>query len=794
MPLSKGSAAVVGETAVMSKALRIGLNMDAQSQYDDRAYLQNYIDNPGFEQAMVGHVIVVGPNPSSSSFTDTKDSYDAVGTGFWNGVTASVRTGASAGTTFSITNYTAGGTYTCKCPSLAAGDLIGETTSNPSLGYVSGHTLPGNWIINNSDAGITLSTAQHYDGASSVLFDVRDGASHSIEFGFDTSGASVGTCSKDSVTFCQSSPDCGSGTCNKAPNYPWHPVTGSMSMSVYALASGTTGTPTIRLTLSRSGSSWVPINHTFELPQDGAWHQYAYSFTGSDRSTDTGILLFTITAQNGNAQTGAGIYADNAFLGPTSGAAGGFRNEVLTTLKTINPGTLRYMIPQTLTQTDAYFEGNDNEKGPSNEYSVGANFNWYYSLKDMYAMAGAIGANPWISIPDVFGDSDVKSFAANLCAAFSRYRFSKAFVEQSNEDWVSGSHTAGGSETVQYGQLANRNFRLIKNYITSSCPSNAEDVYFIVNGQEANGGVLSNTSGQIPTNNPHYGGDIADYVPSESGQNAGQTMAQYAALGFNNSANQFTSGAVETNPFTNAVPGNIGNLCGGKLTGCEQFLAIYENGSSNQCGTATPIEAFEMSAGWMAAGFNGQNWILGFSAGSRGINSGALHPIPVQNTFNFAQLEYTTPNGACTSGHGTTSALWGVVHDLDSNFGPAFPHIRPVGWAMSLANRAIAGSYYQMETSGFAGVYGAAFKSGKDWSALLSNSNNRSISIQIEFPSGNLPLIGETVLYTKAISDNNENSNSVKIGSLPGRISAAGQTITVTLPPLSFVALERLKR
>jgi hypothetical protein len=786
----KGDYAAVRDTAAMPNAMRIGLNMDAQSQYDSRAYLMNYLDNPGFEQGMVGHVVVVGPNPSPSSFTDKNDSYDAVGTGFWNGVNASVRSGTSAGASFPIASYTAGGTYTCKCPALAAGDLIAIKTSNPSLGYVSGHTLPGNWVVNNSDSGITLSTAQHYAGASSVVFDVHDGGGHSIEFGMDSGGSSVGTCSKDSQTLCQNSTDCGIGTCNKAPTYPFHAVTGPMSMSLYALASGTAGAPTVKVTLSRSDSSWRSLSHSFELTADGAWHQYSYSFTGADTSKDTGMLIFTVDAQSGAPSADAKIYVDNAFLGPASGAAGGFRKEVLTTLKTLNPGTLRYMIPQTLTQSDDYFEGSDYEKGPSNDYSVGANFTWYYSLKDMYAIAGAVGANPWVSIPDVFSDADINSFAANLCAAFSSNPFSRAFIEQSNEDWVSGSHTAGGGETVQYGQLANRNFALIRTYMKSKCPTHAGDVYFIVNGQEANGGVLANTSAQIPTDDPHYGGDIADYVPSADEQNTGQTLDQYAALGFKNSLNQFTSG-IESNPFTNTVPGNIGNLCGGKLSGCRQFLAVYENGSSNQCGTATPIEAYEMSAGWMAAGFNGQNWILGFSAGSGGINSGTLYPMLAQNTFNFAQLDFTTPGAGCPSGHGTTAALWGIVHDLDSAFGAPFPHIRPIGWAMALANRAIADAYYPMDTSNFTGVYGAAFKSGTAWSALLSNSNNRKVTIQVIFPAGKLPSVGETVLYSRTIADNNENSNSVKIGALPGGITAAGQKVSVTLPPLSLDALEQ---
>jgi len=785
----KGGPAVVSSTALLSNASRIGVNMDEQSQYDARAYLQNYLDNPGFEQAMVGHVVVVGSNPSSAGFTDINDPYDAVATGFWNGITASVRTGASAGATFKIASYTEGGSYTCTggCPSLVAGDVIGETESNTSIGFNLGAWLPGYWSILNSDAGVTLSTAQHFDGASSVSFDVHDGASHGVNFGGDSSISSVGTCSNNSVTLCSSNSDCSSGTCRKAPYYPWHPFTGPMSMSIYALASNTSGTPTVTLQASRSGSSWGSVSHTFNLTQDGAWHQYVWNFTGADVASDTGIWFFTVTAQSG-AATGAKIYVDDAFLGPTTGASGGFRTDVLTTLKTLNPGTLRYMYPPGLSQTDAYFEGNDYQKGPPNDYSVGANIMWIFSLKDMYALAGAVGANPWVSIPDVFNDTDVNSFAANLCSAFASNGFSKAYIEQSNEDWVTSSHSAGGGHTSQYGALANRNFGLIDSYMKSNCPSYAGDVYFVVNGQEANTGVLQNTSAQIPSDNPQYGADIADYAPSEPEQLTGQTLAEYAALGFANSLQQFQPGA--GGEFGGVVPGNLNQLCGGSPSGCQQFLAIYENGSSNQCGTATPVEAWEMSAGWMAAGYNAQNWILGFNAGSNGINSGALSPMPAQQTFNLAEGEFTTPNADCPSGHGTDSALWGIVHDFDSSFGPTFPHLRPVGWAQALLNRAIGGAYHSMDTSQWPGVYGAAFNQSGSWSAILSNSNNANVTFQVTFPSGGtLPAQAETVLYTNGLADNDEDSNSVTIGALPGGISASGTTLTVTLPPFSVVAL-----
>ena len=782
-------AAVVSSAVAMANSTRIGVNMDIQSQYDGQAYLQNYLDNPGFEQAMLGHVIVVGAGPTSSGFTDSNN-VGAFTTGLWNGVTASVRTGASAGATFTITGYTAGGAYTCSCPALVKGDIIGETVTNKaSLSVNSGSNFAGGWGINNGDTGITLSTAQAYQGKSSVSFSVADGSTHSVVFGMDSFSSSVGTCSTNSVTFCQADSDCGGGTCKKSPNYPWHPVTGPMQLSAYYLASGTAGTATMTLGLTRSGSSWGGVSHSCNLTQDGAWHQCVFNFTGADKATDTGVLIFSIAAQSG-AATGAKIYVDNAYLGSaTSPTVAGWRNDVFTTLQTLNPGTLRYMNGQELSSNDTYFEGADYVRGAAADNPAG-NFPWTFSLTDMYAMAGALGASPWISIPDLFSDADVNSFAANLCTAFAADGFSNAFVEQSNEDWASGSHTAGGAEPVQYGQLANRNFGLINSYMTSNCSAYAGKVYFIVGGQEGNPGVLSYTTAEIPSDNPQYGADIASYVPAEPEQPTGQTMAQYAALGFSNSAMPFKMGG--GGGFNQVVPEDIAELCGGSPAGCKQFLTVYETGNSNQCGPATAIEAWEMSAGWIAAGINAQNWILGFAAGNGGPNAGALFPMAAQNTFNLAEPEFSTSGGACPDGHGTDSALWGIVHDMDSSFGPAFPHMRPIGWAQALLNRAIGGAYHQMNTSAWPGVYGGAFNQNGSWSAVMSNSNSTSVSFSVTFPAGStLPSVAQTVLYTNGLADNDENSNSVTIGPLPGGIAVSGTTLTVTLPPFSAVALTK---
>src|SRR5258708_9690996 len=70
---AKRLVAIVADKPAMTDVLRIGLNMDQQSQYSGQAYLQNYLDNPGFEPGMEGHVIVVAEKPSTTGFKDDND-------------------------------------------------------------------------------------------------------------------------------------------------------------------------------------------------------------------------------------------------------------------------------------------------------------------------------------------------------------------------------------------------------------------------------------------------------------------------------------------------------------------------------------------------------------------------------------------------------------------------------------------------------------------------------------------------------------------------------------------------
>jgi hypothetical protein len=100
-------------------ALNIG--SFGQTWYGDADLLQNMFDDPGFELGQEGHMAEVGSTYGSTRFVDSNDQGEA--TGFSNGATASVRVGSSAGDTFTISGFKAGGNYKCSpsCPALSQG-------------------------------------------------------------------------------------------------------------------------------------------------------------------------------------------------------------------------------------------------------------------------------------------------------------------------------------------------------------------------------------------------------------------------------------------------------------------------------------------------------------------------------------------------------------------------------------------------------------------------------------------------------------------------------------------------
>jgi hypothetical protein len=787
--------AMVASSPAMTNVNRVGVNMSNQSQYGESDYMQNMLDDPGFELGQECWIFEVA-TASSSGFTASNDNGEA--TGFWNGATASIRTGASAGSTFTIGTFTAGGTFTCSgnCPTMSPPSGSGGAQQGGSVAVCQSgvdvamtSTSGGGW---GWGSGTAISTAQKYEGNSSLAYNVSDGNSHTASFGWDTATYVGGVCSQNDLTPCtvaNQTADCGSGnSCLTAPySGPWHPVVGSFKISLYALAVNSSS-PTISVSLVRSGGT--NVSHTFTLTNDGNWHQYTYPFTGTDTAASAqNVLFYTQSASNGSSESGATIYVDDAYLGRNESSSTGFRDEVITTLQAMNPGSLRYMIPATLDENDSNFEGPasctpgataaggcDFLKGASAPFTGDSFGEWYFASQDMYPLASALGAVPWISIPNTFSDADLQQFAENACAAFSTYNLPSIWIEQSNEDWNGAGPGAKFGIGYYYGMLAGRNFNVLSTQFTASCPTYASRVHYVMGNQMCNDGVLDNAlagaaaAGYSLPNTSQYGSDDATYnsggasidtfgdLPSFSGTVSSQA-AQYAAWFVESPPDLLFGGSLNCVPTDESVLNS------------NQTMSVYETGAGAVNGPGSTEQSYLSEAGFPSAMWMAETWLFGTQA-----------LMPIQNGFNFSQTEF--------SQGGPYTPLWGFTHDLDSNFGPTFPHIRPIGLGMAVVNSAMAGSYYPVDTSSISNVYANAFQNNDNWSAVLTNGNDSSVQVTLQFPSsGNLPASAETVLYTNGITDNNENSNSVTIGALPGGISVSGTNVTVTLPPLSVVSL-----
>ena len=678
---------------------RFGINIGPQDNVGPGAFMANMFDNPGFEPTSESHLIIIGSDATSSTFTDTSDPSAGGGyaptkypSGFWNGGKASVRTGAAAGDQFTITNYRANGSYafgscldatsnSISCPTLAKGAAVAEVQTGTTLwgGVQSGGGTAGNWFT--SDTNCNYSASHVYDGRASLACSVADGGDHSVHYNWDLVSSKGGVCSNDNVTPCtvaHQTEDCGA-RCLLAPEAgPWHPVKGAFEIAFWAMVSGPASTPVIKVSLSRTGGT--NVSHTFTLTRDGNWHQYVYTFTGTDVSWSGGqhqqSLNFTLTAMNSGAEAGATIYIDDAYLGRQAASPTGFRSEFVTTLQAINPGSLRLMGGGTMAADRVALEGLsgckpgqgaapdtagtcDFQHGPANAANTFGG-QWTYSSQNLYPLANQLGSAPWFSLSNAFNDADLKTFIDNACTALTNNSNIPAiYIEQSNEEWNIG----GPSFTIRYGSSnlgtgplgyggeTGRNFSIMSAEVKAHCPSLAGKFYYVIGNQTCNNGVVgaaiqgaANAGYPIP-NTDHYGIGDAPYYgasTSESGSLAAQAQA-YAAY------------------FTSQIPIILGpqgtgcmNSGGGAewaFIGSNNFVGFYETGPNASGGPASPEQLYLSEAGYPSAEWMAYSWLLA----QKGRNeTGVPFPggrIPVQNEFTLVQNEF---GGA---------PIWGFAHD-----------------------------------------------------------------------------------------------------------------------------------
>lgn len=840
----------VSGTSAITNIPRAGVNIGASSYWSSQSQA-NFFANPGFEWPQFAQVISVA-TATSRSFTATNKVNWPEPTNFWNGTNnCSVRVGTcsdgsnnycwnntattvaqggcknggtcNAGVVFGISGYSATGsdssgreqTFTCsgRCPTLAAPSvatssvlrflkLVVVAATARAMGWLSGSvvhhpdnspadeiadivgcrvvvTNPGFWPKLTTNFGnwtgggwgthdpknIFVTAAKAYLGNSSLEVNAAS-ATVSFSYLWDNGNApNPSVCLAYPQDICIKNSDCPDGdTCQLSGNGPFvnHPIYGSRWLfSFYALTSSSRAS--CSATLGRDGGSTDFVNERFNIGSksggDGQWHQYTYSFIGRDRPSNLGSLNFSMSCSNGL------VYFDNLFLGQTN-AISGFTHDTYESLLGLNPGTIR-MAPTDVSggvPTAAQLDGTSYVMPPMGQLESLGIDGTAFSYGEMIGLAAALSSttSPWLTVGMAWPDNDYHTFGSQLCKWEGTYNFPAIYVECNNENWNGGEGLYFKTPmSPAYGLACARAF----DQTSSKC--NDSRIHYLFNNQTGNSGVMAAVQDNYDfPNSSQYG--ISNHFYIDSGSSS-TSLSSIVAAAFSNT--MITRAVGKDNQYD-----DVGQLCQGKYgsdSGCNQIVAWYEGGPQTYGTSGNYLAASQANVGWASAGIEMQA-LLQMLSGPNVAQAG-----DITNTFVLSQ----SGNGSADM-WGVTPGNWGV----SSAFAPVYPWYRPAGLAIQLYNRAVRGDYHAcigMPSD----IYCAAFLSGGKWTAALTNGNSATTSMTIAFPAGTVPSVGVTINYAKAISDNNEATNTVTIGRLKGGVSIKGQVVSFTMPAFSAVAL-----
>jgi hypothetical protein len=741
----------VGSTARWTGVKRLGINLGTQDFYDSDQLMQNLtFINPGFEGETWQSILHCAAVTNTSCTDDNQ--YAIWPASFFAGAQASFIYGAANGETATVTASTA--------PSAGAGVTISfaSLAKSPAVGdyVVVRMAVPGN-----PQAGWWTT------------------ASGGAAFAADSTDLSPETPGKQALAIVASN----AGQSATVSSYfdstqgrSFLQLQGTYTLSFRAKGIG--GNNQLAVNISR-GTSPTPtqlLSKTLTLTN--SWQDYSYTFSAAESgSVGTVGLTFTVN--------GASIYLDDVALteAPAANNPTVFRNDVVSTLQSLNPGIIRYMDPAN------WGSSIDNVLAvPFARVRAGSSA-WYSTqtqipigLHDFLVLCQTVGAEPWYTLPpsmstqemsnlmDYLGGSTSTVYGAKRAALGQTAPWSTVFstihLEIGDEVWNGAN---GGSIMVNptaYGTWSGELYTA-----AHASPSFAPSVFdLVVNGWAAvpyfNQNVLASSSNYNSI-------DVAPYLFNtfnDASSNEAIFGPMFAQPELYSST---TGGQMQAQAVTAAGASHPANL------------NVYESNLSANQGSVSQA-AVESAVPSVGAGIAAvDNMLL------------ALRDLGVKNQTMFALGGYINKfvNPAVSN---EVTPLWGTVVDMGNG-----NVRRPTFLAEQLANTAIlptmlttnqtganptwnqpASTNDNIALNGAHYIQSFAFSNGTTGSVLVLNLN-RTQALPISFAGANAPIGNVTVqtLTSTNITDGNENGPVVST-------STTSQTLTanqvVTLPPFSM--------
>jgi hypothetical protein len=783
----------LNNTVLQSPVKRLGINLGAANFYDSGQILKNLIvSNPGFE-GEIAQTMVLCSAGTQGSCTDSI-SYSGWPADYWDGATYTFVYGTAIGRTGTISTSTSGNGQAAVfnfadtsggAPS--AGDYMivkkpnppnfcngGPSSCVPSAVEGWQYTLGGNGTVDTNTTDLPPGT----QGTQSLVMNAPNGGdSATITYYFD---------SYSGHTFLQ--------------------LNGTYTLSFKAKTT-IPGGSTMYVSLQRLSSNVANayVNDTM-VPLTNQWKTFTYTFTANETGNAVGsVRLIFGTAIAGQTQSANQVYLDDTSLvkqntDPTNTTV--FRDEVVNTLKQLNPGVVRFWFNQEAETLDNLLAPQLARQRSQYQY-VDVNY-ISYGLTEFLQLLQTVssGANatstppePWIVIPITLSNTEASNLidylAGDATTAYGAKRiaagqtmpwtqvFPKIHLEFSNEAWNSGLYGGNMANGQAYGTRAQSVFASMK----SNQNYNAASFDLIINGQATQIGNEAFIQ-QYCNNNDTFASQ--PYMMLTVNDPAASGLTGAAAI-----ENLFGSTFAEAEAFVTASGTAEGTNNGFVL----QNIGVAQNSGKQYAVTETNLDPFNGGSITQAEADSYTTSIGGGLALIDSMLQNMRVGVLTQNIFSLTGYQYFPYNHP-------SLYLYGTVVDMGvTNLQ------RPQFQAEEMANNAIGANTNMLQTvhTGLDPTWNQpyansvqlnnahylqsfAYNSGNNYSLIIINTN-RSASEQVNFAGANVP--GGTVQMTQLTSANitDTNENSATFAPVTSTLTNFNAAAGMSLPPFSMTTL-----
>ena len=588
--------------AFITHTPRLGVNLGGATTWGADQLSANVLKNPGFEPLQDRTLIIVRDIAGDSITDDTP--WLARESGFWAGGEFQVRSGHATGRTGRVTQSgkrarDAPDTFTLAPfpPGLRAGDAIVLTTTAQAPGVPM-------WWISAGEVSSVPRTRPGSPGCRAAQLIGRDTQAARLDHHLDAIGARAGKLL---------------------------PINGPWRLSFWARGNGAT----LRVKFQRHGSPAFIDRTLTASPQ---WQRHELNFTAQDTGPP-GTLSLSFEVPLGE------VLLDDVSLAPAISGPGGFRPEVVSLLRQLQPGYLRDWQGQ-LGDSFANRVRPAFARQPARNRPGQAEQMYFYSLPEFLELCAAVGATPWVVGPPLMPDADWFEMGRFLAQAAARHGFAEVLVEFGNENWNTLFRPGGFTDEATHLAVADRAFAALQE------------------GAGAFGGIVPVIGAQFA--NPDSAARLASRAPRASRI----AVAPYFLYTLPNTS---TADAVAAAFADNSL---ALKTTAQRVAARGKQLAAYELNFHTTEGDA-PLELRNLAVGGAHSA----------AALARRLLQGTLAGMREQAVYSLAGFDSYTAQRQLVR-------LWGITRDI------APGQFRPTGLALVLLNRAYGGAAHASQCDG----------------------------------------------------------------------------------------------